>query len=631
MKHVTITGTYTQLDRIIEQYISRYDIQLELNENADAFAGINPYAEIIKKCENFFGDLTAPDDGEIDLSNDEALDILSRASAFFEEREAGVRDIKKEADDITEIIDSITPYRDIDFNFADLREFKHITYRFGKIPIAGFKQFEAFLYDDSDIIFLEGRKTEEFIWCVYFTPASVATKSASILNSLHFVPVDIPVSYGGSDFMYSPRETAADLLFIKKEIESSIESSGELPDGLNVTEGELSAALYTVKRLYMYYDCRKYNVSVTDDYFTFAGWMTENDADDLAKETEHDGDIIVIFENTSQAVTGKPPTKLKNNFFVRPFEFFTKMYGVPNYNELDPTPLVAVTYSLFFGMMFGDVGQGAVLSAAGYFILKIKKAALGGIVLIAGLFSTLFGFLYGSLFGIESDNVLPAILMKPSKNIILTLITAVSFGAVLLCVCIVFNMINAAKSNDKGRFLIGPNGLTGLIFYLIIISAAALYAVGIKIGFSSVFLLLLPFIITIMFREPLTRLINDPKIKNKIEKRESPGIFIIESAMGLLEAMLAYFTNTVSFMRIGGFAICHAGLMTAVMALSESNGTKNIAVIVIGNIFVIFLEGIIVGIQALRLQFYELFSRYYKGDGVEFVSYRNVFNNNKIN
>jgi len=107
-------------------------------------------------------------------------------------------------------------------------------------------------------------------------------------------------------------------------------------------------------------------------------------------------------------------------------------------------------------------------------------------------------------------------------------------------------------------------------------------------------------------------------------------MFAVEAVMELIEALLAYFTNTVSFVRVGGFAISHAGLMGAVMALSGvGTGSPNIAVIVIGNIFVLILEGVIVGIQVLRLEFYEMFSRYYKGDGKEFVSYRSVFEKSK--
>src|SRR5699024_8062877 len=105
------------------------------------------------------------------------------------------------------------------------------------------------------------------------------------------------------------------------------------------------------------------------------GWMSEEEANALENELEKEPNIEMYIEGDNDAHNFESPTKLKNNFFTKPFEMITKMYGVPNYREIDPTAIVAVTYSLFFGAMFGDLGQGFLLfliGLVGYFSEKLS-------------------------------------------------------------------------------------------------------------------------------------------------------------------------------------------------------------------------------------------------------------------
>ncbi len=100
-------------------------------------------------------------------------------------------------------------------------------------------------------------------------------------------------------------------------------------------------------------------------------------------------------------MTSIPPTKLKNIPLLRPFEMFVKMYGLPSYDEFDPTLLIAITYSIFFGFMFGDAGQGLVLLIGGFLLYKFKRSIWQPSSPAAGFFSTIFGCLFGSVFGFE--------------------------------------------------------------------------------------------------------------------------------------------------------------------------------------------------------------------------------------
>ena len=132
--------------------------------------------------------------------------------------------------------------------------------------------------------------------------------------------------------------------------------------------------------------------------------MTTKEAKKLLKETDDDPNVVCIVSDDVDDHKSIPPTKLKNNRFIRPFELFVKMYGLPAYNEIDPTLFLTITYAFIFGIMFGDLGQGLCLLIGGLIVYKTKKMDLAGIICAAGVFSCIFGALFGSFFGFEFES-----------------------------------------------------------------------------------------------------------------------------------------------------------------------------------------------------------------------------------
>lgn len=129
-----------------------------------------------------------------------------------------------------------------------------------------------------------------------------------------------------------------------------------------------------------------------------------------------------------------------------------------------------------------------------------------------------------------------------------------------------------------------------------------------------IFLIIIP-LISILFHEPLGKLVEgDPNWQP-----ESWGDYITQNAFELFEVVLSYVTNTMSFLRVGAFVLVHAGMMLVVFTLAEmSGGIGYIIIVAIGNLFVMALEALLVGIQVLRLDFYEMFSRFFDGQGRPF-------------
>ena len=167
---------------------------------------------------------------------------------------------------------------------------------------------------------------------------------------------------------------------------------------------------------------------------------------------------------------------MQNPGLLGSFELLVNTYARPRYEEIDPTVLIAVTFPLLFGAMFGDVGHGLLLACVGLLLTSKKvpalrgMAGLGGLITACGLMGAVFGILFGSIFGFE--NILPSnpffkhfFWMQPLHNVIETLAIAVEVGAVLLSIGFLLNLYNALRAGEWGRFFFDSNGLAGLVFY----------------------------------------------------------------------------------------------------------------------------------------------------------------------
>lgn len=391
-------------------------------------------------------------------------------------------------------------------------------------------------------------------------------------------------------------------------------------DKLKADEFEkISLAYRSIKRRYDAVDAKKY-AGRSKNIFVIAGWVPEDYTDEYLKLFKSEKNIAVNIENTDEVpeeVT--PPTKLKNFILFRPFQSFIEMYGLPSYNEIDPTAIFAITYMLMFGIMYGDVGHGFVLGIAGFVMAK-KKNFLGPILMCCGVVSMIFGAVFSSVFGYEG--VLWHPLWEPMHNMMPTLLATVAMGIVIITIVMIMNIINGIKQKNLEKVLLDPNGLAGIIFYwgAIIIVLGVLNILPVKISGAIAAVLIAVPLLLMFLKEPLGKLIEG----RKDWLPEDKGGYVLETFFELFELILSYITNTVSFIRVGAFALNHAGMMSVVFMLSRlSGGSDNIAVIIIGNLLVLALEGLLVAIQVLRLQFYEMFGRYYDGSGRPFTKIDN--------
>ena len=629
MKYVSIIGRVNELDMFIEKHISRYDIQMEYaakmlpeTEPPDGEMTENPYAEAAGMAgwlKNAVG-VGAPKGAVGDISCEKAVRIIDYLYGFAKNRDENYHEYIKQREALEKAASALDPFKALNFDLGRLSGSRFMHYQFGRMPLENFRQFEEFLYDNSEMLFVEGSRDREMIWGVYLTPLAYAERADSLIGSLHFEKIDFTDVNLNGYLRGTPESAIASINAETARLGEQINRiHGATLSAADELGEELHAAIKKIEELYVLYDIKKYAARTRTGFFVFVGWMNEADAKSLAKEADREVMEILVRDEKTPGFAA-PPTKLKNPPVIRFFEFFVKMYGAPSYGETDPTFFIAFAYTVIFGLMFGDIGQGFLIFALGLFIYRKKKAFLGAIMSVIGVSSMFFGALYGSVFGLE--DLVPAIWRKPQADIMTTLIIGVGFGIFLILTSMAVNIINGAKQGDRKKLFLSPNGVAGAVFYCsvllialtVVLGGQSLYPYKILIYVAAASLL------AIALREPASVIFAGRKRTGG----ESAGMFILELVMGLFETLLTFFTNTVSFVRLGAFALSHAGMMSVVMLLSENaGGSRNIFVIVIGNILIMALEGLVVGIQALRLSYYEMFSRFYDGGGRLFESYKN--------
>jgi len=633
MKFLSITGPKNDIDRVIDQYLSKYEIQLEntLSElksvrDISPYIEINPYKDALIKANTLADLIKDIPCGEKKISVEEAIAVIEKLEAELASIQEKKEKIEEKLASAQSSLTDIAHFRAIPHDIEDILQFKYVKFRFGKISQEYYTKFEKYVYDDLYTIFYKCQSDENYVWGVYFVPAGEADKIDAVFSSLHFERLYLKDIYHGT-------AEQAYLILEKKVAEYTTQLNNIMnmyKEKLQTSATDIRAAQRRLTALSENFDVRKLAACTRtkqDTFYILCGWMTEEDALAFSKEIETDEKLYCIIEDDHNNIYSQPPTKLKNPKLFKPYEMYIRMYGLPAYNEIDPTIFVALTYSFIFGAMFGDVGQGLCLFIGGALLYKSKKIDLAAIISMAGVFSTIFGFLFGSVFGFE--DIIDAVWLRPIQhmtqlpfigNLNTVFVVAIAFGMFLIMVTMIFNIINSLKSHDKESTFFGTNGIAGLIFYAALTVTIFLYMSGHTVPATIVLIIMFGIpLLAMVFKEPLTALIEK---KAEIMPKEK-GMFFVQAFFELFEVLLSYFSNTLSFVRIGAFAVSHAAMMEVVLMLAgaENGASPNWIVIVLGNLFVMGMEGLIVGIQVLRLEYYEFFSRFYKGSGREFKPY----------
>jgi len=448
-------------------------------------------------------------------------------------------------------------------------------------------------------------------------------RDADVLNqaarSAYLNPLELPETYRGT-----PAEAIAAL---KSDIERTRQYVAECRTTIDYLHGtrihHLRHLLWRVRasrtlvETIARYDWLRYT-------YLISGWVPASRIDTLKQKTRQVSDKVLIEVSTPRRQDeAQVPAALENPPPLKAFQGLVTNYGYPHYGEMDPTPVLALTFSFVFGLMFGDVGHGLVLALLGLLLASRKVRALrglsgmGAVVIACGAMATLFGFLYGSVFGFEE--ALAPLWIRPLEDIMDILIATVAIGAGLLSLGMVCNMVNAALAHRWGRLLFNHNGLAGLAFYWSLIGlATGTFTDSLPVSPLLLGVLAATSGLAVAFSELLEHLVEGhrPLVEGSL------STYLMVALFELFETVIGLLSNTLSYVRMGAFAVAHGALSMVVFIMADivgpAHGVGYWVVVALGNLFVIGFEGLIVGIQTLRLEYYEFFSKFFTGGGLRY-------------
>jgi V/A-type H+-transporting ATPase subunit I len=631
MALATIRGERSQLDEVLLRCIGSGVFHPETATSFSEYAGglsvmkeENPYTVLARRLDS----LAASADIDLSGAQSEGLDLGAKDfPGYIDGLDAKMKKLLTKRKGSEQLIDShkkalqrLRHLTSLEIDFDRLFSCKYLKLRFGRLPFDSYQKLKN--YTDRPFIFFSFDNDGSYSWCLYICAAADEQEIDGLFQSLYFERIRVPDYAHGT-----PQEAIA---FIEEDLareEKVLSGIKEEIGSIAQTERDRIRALHAkLCLLGDAFELRGKAAFVKND-FVVMGYIPLREGDRFSQSFHDLENVAVTLKDPRVDPRLKVPVRLRNNWLVRPFEMFVDMYGLPSYQDLDPTPFVAATYILLFGIMFGDLGQGLVVSLLGLFLYKKKKMPLGGIMSRIGISSMVFGFLYGSVFGYE-ELLIPfhqAIFGRPHLIEVMDgrytnflLLGAVGLGAVIITASILFNIVLGIRRRDWERAFLSNNGLAGLVFYLSAIWAAVgTLFLGLNVLTPPyIFLLLVLPLLLVFAKEPLGKLIRGEKDLF----HEGVASFIVENFFELFDVLLSFVTNTMSFLRVGSFILVHAGMMVVVFTLAGMvGGGASPVVIVVGNLFVMGMEGLIVGIQALRLEFYEIFSRFFDGEGEPFV------------
>ncbi|MDD3026951.1 MAG: V-type ATPase 116kDa subunit family protein [Erysipelotrichaceae bacterium] len=500
---------------------------------------------------------------------------------------------------------------EMDVNFDELFTTKYLQIRFGKLPTKNLAKLR--FYEGMPFFIRQFHEVEDFTWCMYVTTPNDAPEIDNMFSSLLFERVHIP-AFAHGDPKRAIEEIQEETNLSQKNI---FKYQNRIQKLYQNNFEEINRIYTVVKHLNAIFIMQRY-VYVVGDHLAITGFVEKSKSEEFKANFERFENVHVSLRPADSDVRLVPPTKLTENWFSKPFRIFVEMYGVPSYRDIDPTSYLALSYSLLFGIMFADVGQGLLIGIIASLIYRKTKNALAGIGMRVALVSIFFGVIFGSVFGSE-EILTPIFLPMESANTMTLLGFSVGLGIALIVVSMSIAIITNLRRKKYVEMVLSQNCISGLVFYVSVL-LLALGMFGVDLGIKPVLTVLAIVTFFLMFFKEI--------IERKIEGHklfpEGVAMGLTEAFFELFEIMLTFLANTMSFLRVGGFVLSHAGMMLVVYTIAEMfGGIGYYLVLIFGNLFVMGLEGLIVGIQVLRLEFYEMFSRYYDGDGMPF---KNIVN-----
>jgi V/A-type H+-transporting ATPase subunit I len=621
MTALILSGPIGRLDEAVERFV--VDRPFHPEDAVSFLSGIrhlrpvevdDPYTGALTRADGLLGQLGMPP-GKVTFGEQD----LGKVLEFLQELEndlAALSGDQETMDQAQKVLDNpiLRCLEQVPENLQDLWQLHYVHGRLGRMPEDKWPELKALTENRDDEFSMELMREDGYVYVSALALEDGIDRLDANLSRLDFERL----RYEGD----VPDATAAEILQQARDARQQAIDRAQANQKQRQALVEEKGPVLLQQRAWLAVEaaCAKAKSYAGRSLgkFYLTGWIPAADAQSFTEEFEKMPGCSVVTAKPKEVKNIEPPVRMKSGGARGVLTPLMDMYGTPAYGTADPRIFMLVTYTIFFGMMFGDAGQGLCLAVLGLLLYKKTKAWLWRIIGICGCSSVVFGLFYGSVFGLEE--LLPWGGYHPleSEHIMPVLLAGAALGVVVLLICMVLNIINSIRLGDVRQAFFSPNGVAGAVLYTAVIAAIVCAYTGVAnllVGWYICLFILLP-ILLIWVGEPLAKLVQG----DKNWQPESWGMFIVEGFFDIFEAAISYMSNTMSFLRLGAFAISHAGMMMVVSMLSENMAaTGSLIVMIIGNIFVAFLEAALSSIQIIRLEFYEIFGRFYVGGGKEFA------------
>ncbi len=347
-------------------------------------------------------------------------------------------------------------------------------------------------------------------------------------------------------------------------------------------------------------------------FSVWPGWAPTDAISSLNERLAETGSAVVELPRPSWV---EPPTLLNPVKVEQPFRPLVQSYGTTRYGDIDPTLFTVVSFVVMFGIMFGDVGHGLMLVLLALWLRRRTGGRLAGfrslwvILLAAGLAGMVFGFAYGEAFG--PTGLVPTLWLSPLDEPVTLLLAALGIGAVLLTISYVLGIVNRWRQGGFKKALVAQFGVAGLMVFV----GGLLLAGGVA---AELFMLEVSGAVVAGIGLLLLAI-------GLVLEAGHGAAALTQAGVEFVDAVIRLFSNLVSFTRLAAFGLMHAALGLVVFEAASAlwGGPAGVVaatlVFVGGNAVAFALEALVTGVQALRLEYYELYSRIFSGEGHPFA------------
>jgi V/A-type H+-transporting ATPase subunit I len=539
-------------------------------------------------------------DGVVEPTELELLNLqLGEVWLQFSKIEEELRKLNEQYTALKQLLEMLQKFTALDVDLRIFQGQKHfLNLHIGTMPARSLEHLqEAMALAEH---FITTFHTDENVaYVVVVGPLEHQEKVRPVLEHADFQPLTIP-----PQFQDHPQQVHADLTTQMEQVQQTIKAVLAKERALAEQQYAMLAQAYqTLNRAAAYAELTETSRK-RGQLALIEGWIPQAELPKLEAllQSKLNRPFVLMTRQPTPAEYPQVPSVIRHHPLLASYLALVKNYGTPRYGEFDPTIWFAVTFVLMFGSMFGDVGHGALIAGAGWY-WRDKLKTFTPFFLAAGISSLFFGFLYGSIFGFEK--LLPALWMSPLHDPDLMLTIALYWGIGFILVATLITIVNRWQEGDYLKALFNNTGVAGICLYMGGFYAAKQWLSTNSFDTDQQVAVLFPLLLILGYKWH----------ENQMPLAERLLVTLVEG----LESVLNYLANTLSFLRVAAFSLNHVALAIAVFTLADMIGSPaNWLIIILGNLLIVVLEGAIVTIQVLRLEYYEGFSRFFSGDGRAF-------------